>query len=133
MHRFCDDGMMKPAAELSHYSKFRCMRVKWNNGEKFPKFLSALYYTLLVPLVCCLGRVLDTIRDDLLIVLAMLTPTFPNLHRLTHTTWRHAFNPPSHNLINGVQSSTAIRKVCSKYIPDRCMGEIFSFLCVVPL
>ena len=49
-------------------------RVKWDNGEKFPKFLSALYYTL--------RRVLDldsTIRDDLLIVLAMLTPTSHNL------------------------------------------------------
>ena len=73
MHRF-DDDVMKPV-ELSHYSNFRCeRRVKWDNGEKFPKFLSALYYTL--------RRVLDldsTIRDDLLIVLAMLTPTSHNL------------------------------------------------------
>ena len=74
MHRF-DDDVMKPV-ELSHYSNFRCMRAasEVDNGEKFPKFLSALYYTL--------RRVLDldsTIRDDLLIVLAMLTPTSHNL------------------------------------------------------
>ena len=37
------------------------MAKKWNNGEKFLKFLSALYYTL--------RREPDT-RDDLLIVLA---------------------------------------------------------------
>ena len=118
MHRF-DDDVMKPV-ELSHYSNFRCMRAASEVGQWWK--VSQVSISSLLHIAPCAGA--WTARSEMIYWLS-----WQCWHPL-HTTWRHAFNPPaSHNLINGGQSSTAIRKVCScSNIPDRCMLEdLFSF------
>ena len=76
MHRF-DDDVMKPV-ELSHYSNFRCMRAASEVGQTMVKSFPSFYQLSITHCAVCWS--LDsTIRDDLLIVLAMLTPTSHNL------------------------------------------------------
>ena len=126
MHRFSDDDVMKPELNCPIIPSFDAC--EWRSGTMVKSFPS--FYQLSITHWCpwCWTRA------EMIYWLSWQCwhPLFLTCTS-SHTTWRHAFNPPSHNLINGVQSSTAIRKVCSKYIPDRCMEEIFSFLCVVPL
>ena len=130
MHRFSDD-VMKPELNCPIIPSLDAC--EWRSGTMVKSFPS--FYQLSITHWCPRSaRAVCWTRSEMIYWLSWQCwhPLFLTCTS-SHTTWRHAFNPPSHNLINGVQSSTAIRKVCSKYIPDRCMEEIFSILCAVPL